>query len=133
MCDHEKILDRVRAAVAETLSIELDEAQADQRFFADLGAESIDWLDLTFRIDRDFGARLPGLGNFEGIATDAEGRYLPNGITALREFMPGSLLDRWVDQTALPTAKELAEEITVSDIAGMVEMALRGQKAIPSQ
>ena len=30
-------------------------------------------------------------------------------------------------------AKELAEEITVSDIAGMVEMALRGQKAIPSQ
>jgi acyl carrier protein len=127
----EKILSRVRVAVAETLSIEVEEAQPDQRFFGDLDAESIDWLDLTFRIERDLKARLPGLGSFEGIATDADGRFTPEGMTAVRGFMPRSLVERW-DDAAPPTAKELAEEITVGDIAGMVELALESKRLLPS-
>jgi len=112
------------------LSIEPDDAEPAQRFFTDLGAESIDWLDLSFRVERDLGVRLPGLGSFEGIATDAEGRFTPSGLEALGEFMPRALLDRLSARIARPTAKELAEEITVDDIAGMVEVALGSKRAI---
>ena len=44
-----------------------------QRFFADLGAESIDWLDLTFRLERQFAVRIPGISSFAGVETDADG------------------------------------------------------------
>jgi acyl carrier protein len=128
MPDYDTILARVRVAVAETLSIEPEEAEPAQRFFADLGAESIDWLDLSFRIERDWKVRLPGLGSFDGIATDAEGRFVSSGMDALHEFMPPSLLDRLSSRESLPTAKELAEEITVSDIAGMVVLALESKQ-----
>src|SRR6202012_1565731 len=75
MSDHDEILDRVRSAVAETLSIELDEPKLNQRFLADVGGESVDWRDLLFRVERDWHVRLPGLENFEGVAADAEGRF----------------------------------------------------------
>lgn len=128
MHDYDTILERLRVAVAETLSIEPEEAEPAQRFFADLGAESIDWLDLSFRVERDWKVRLPGLGSFDGIATDAEGRFVSSGMDVLREFMPASLLDRLGSRESLPTAKELAEEITIADIAGMVVLALQAKQ-----
>jgi acyl carrier protein len=132
MPDFDGILERVRVAVAETLSIEPEAAAPNQRFFADLGAESIDWLDLSFRIERDYKVRLPGLGSFDGIATDGEGRFTSSGMEDLCELMPGSLLNRLSGRVAPPTAKELADEITVADIAGMVVLALESKQGAHS-
>jgi acyl carrier protein len=124
MRDLPEILGGVQAAVAKTLCLDLDEVQTGQRFFPDLGAESIDWLELSFLLEKKYGKRLPGLGNYAGIETDAEGRLTPGGIAAMRAFMPASLLDRIQSRDPLPTSKELVEEITVTDIAYMVQMAV---------
>jgi acyl carrier protein len=127
MPDFQEILGGVQTAVAKTLCLDLDEVQLGQRFFPDLGAESIDWLELSFLLEKAYGTRLPGLGNFAGIETDAEGRLTGRGIAAMRAFMPAGLLDRFKDRDLLPTSKELVEAITVLDIAHMVQMALESK------
>ncbi len=132
MSDHAEILKRVQEAVAETLGIDPDDAQPDQRFFADLGAESIDWLDLTFRLEKQFAVRIPGIGSFSGVETDADGRFTAAGLTDLRSCVPACLLDRIQDRVPRPTGAELAEEITVADLAGMVQLAADLKKAVPS-
>jgi hypothetical protein len=68
MRDFPEIMGGVQAAVAKTLCLDLDEVQPVQRFFTDLGAESIDWLELSFLLEK-YGKRLPGLGNYAGIET----------------------------------------------------------------
>jgi acyl carrier protein len=130
--DRAEILSHVQEAVAETLGIDATEAQPDQRLFADLGAESIDWLDLTFRLERQFAVRIPGIGNFSGVATDAEGRFTAAGLADLRAFMPAPLLNRIEEQVPLPTGADLAEEISVDDIVGMVQLAVDSKKGVTS-
>jgi acyl carrier protein len=128
MAEFEEIRERVRIKVAESLDLDLSEVMTTQRFFTDMGAESIEWLDLSFRLDKEFGARIPGVGNFAGGATDAEGHFTAAGLESLRAFLPASLIDRVKERNPLPTPKELAEEITVSDIAGMVVLALEAKQ-----
>ena len=132
MAEFEEILERVRIKVAESLGLDVSEVEPSQRFFTDINGESIEWLDLSFRLDREFGVRIPGVGNFSGGQTDAEGHLTPDGLKALRAFLPATLVGRVDDRNPLPTAKELAEEITVSDIADMVEMAIESKKAVRS-
>lgn len=129
MRDIEELLPRVQQAVADTLCLDLDEVGAGNRFFTDLGGESIDWLELSFRLEKEFAARIPGIGNYAGIETDAEGRFTPRGIAAMRAFMPASLLEPLQTRRPLPTGKEVADEISVIDIAGMLQMALETRSA----
>jgi acyl carrier protein len=129
MPDIQEILGSVQIAVAKTLSVDLDDVTPARRFFTDLGAESIDWLELSFHLEKEFGVRIPGISNYAGIETDTEGRFTLRGIAAMRTFMPASLLDRLQDRRPLPTAKELADEITVTDIANMVQMAIELKSA----
>jgi acyl carrier protein len=129
VAEYEEILERVRVRVAETLGVDAAEVTPTQRFFTDLNGESIEWLDLSFRLDKEFGARIPGVGNFANGQTDAESHFTASGLEALRAFLPASLLDRAQDRGLLPTPKELAEQITVSDIAGMVVLALEAKQA----
>jgi acyl carrier protein len=122
---------RVIPAVAEALAIDVEEVQSSQTFFVDLQGDSLAWLDLSFRLDKEFRVRIPGLAAWQSVATDAEGRITAEGLTGLRALMPASLIDRIQDVLPAPTFKELAEQITVDDIAGMVEMAIES-KAVRS-
>jgi acyl carrier protein len=132
MSDQPETLSRVKAAIVESLSMEPEEVEPRQRFFTDLGGESMEWLDLSFRLDKEFGVRIPGIGSFASAETDAEGRLTTEGIATLRTFLPSSLVDRVQDQRPHPTPKELADEITVEDIAGIVRMAVNAKGALPT-
>ncbi len=50
--------DRTRKVVAECLCLELDEVQPESRLVEDLGAESIDFLDVLFNLEKEFDLRL---------------------------------------------------------------------------
>ncbi len=52
------ILDTVRTAVAEAMFVDKDEVQPDTKLFVDLGAESIDLLDILFRVERQTGIKV---------------------------------------------------------------------------
>ncbi len=91
------------------------------------GGESLELLDLQFRLDKRFGVRLAGIGNFAGAETDAEGRFTPAGMESLQKSVPASLLDRFRNRPA-PTVRDVLDAMTVEDIANMVRLALAAKQ-----
>lgn len=56
--DRKVILPKVRDILVEALSLRPEEVTAEARIVENLGAESIDLLDLRFRIEKAFGFRI---------------------------------------------------------------------------
>ena len=54
----DKIFAIVRDIIVEALRIDPSKVEPDARFFIDLGAESIDVLDIRFRIEAAFGFKI---------------------------------------------------------------------------
>ncbi len=52
---HDDIFAKVRTLLVDALSVDDDEVTPNARLQADLGAESIDMLDIVFRLEREFG------------------------------------------------------------------------------
>ena len=56
--DRAQIFDRVREILTEALAVAPVEVRPEARLIEDLGAESIDLLDLRFRVEKVFGFRI---------------------------------------------------------------------------
>lgn len=72
---------KVHAAFAEALGLELDEVSFDSRIISDLDAESLDFLDVAFRLERGFDIKIPR-GGIEQAARDGVGEeaYEVDGV-----------------------------------------------------
>ncbi|HEY3448903.1 MAG TPA: phosphopantetheine-binding protein [Myxococcales bacterium] len=87
--------DVVRGIVAESLSRPLEEVKPESNLMADLGAESLDFLDIVFRIERAFEIQITR-GEMERAARGdmTEEDFAPGGVISemglqrLRELMP---------------------------------------------
>src|ERR671924_567730 len=85
---------RVAEVLVEALNVEEDEIRPAATLQGDLGAESIDFLDIVFRLEREFGIKIPRVELFpESIFQgDPEfvqnGRVTEKGMTELRARMP---------------------------------------------
>lgn len=85
----------VREIVAESLSRPLEQVQLDSNLMSDLGAESLDFLDIVFRIERAFEIQITR-GEMERAARGdlSEEEFAPGGVISerglarLRELMP---------------------------------------------
>lgn len=86
----------VREAVSEALALDLDEVTSDDTLTEDLGAESIDLLDVLFRIERSTGVKIHAADLAEhiqgGIPDDEfsdDGDIVsPVGLAHLASIMP---------------------------------------------
>jgi len=93
--DANSILEKVQAIIADALYVEKDEVVREASLMKDLGAESIDFLDIVFRLEKEFGIKLPK-GDAErrarGNLTDDEfainGLLQEKGLACLRAAMP---------------------------------------------
>ena len=59
MASHEDVLRKVSSTLVEALNIDEDEIKPASTLAGDLGAESIDFLDIEFRLEREFGIKIP--------------------------------------------------------------------------
>ncbi|MFO0849403.1 MAG: acyl carrier protein [Gemmataceae bacterium] len=90
----DEIFSRVRTQLVDALSVDDDEVTPQARLQADLNAESIDFLDIVFRLEREFGIKIDRNELFpESIFQgDPEfvqnGQVTPKGLAELREKMP---------------------------------------------
>jgi acyl carrier protein len=50
---------KVREIIADVLVIDEDDVSLNSRLIADLGAESIDFLDLVFQLEKEFSIKIP--------------------------------------------------------------------------
>ena len=93
MASREEILDKVRLTLVDALGVDDDEITEAAKLVDDLGAESIDFLDIVFRLEKNFALKIPRGELFpENLAADAslvaDGKVTAEGIAQLRSTMP---------------------------------------------
>src|SRR5262245_32787959 len=94
MLANEEIQERVTRVLAEALSADEDDITPEATLQGDLGAESIDFLDIVFRLEREFGIKIPRGELFpESIFQGdpefvQDGRVTDKGLAELRAKMP---------------------------------------------
>ena len=89
----EEVFEKVRDVLVEALGVDDDEVTREAKLSADLGAESIDFLDITFQLEKSFSIKIPRgdlvpdnvLNNPEFVQ---EGKLTDAGLTELKSRMP---------------------------------------------
>jgi acyl carrier protein len=128
MPTRDEILDKVRETLVDALGVDDDEVTPSARLVADLGAESIDFLDIVFRLEKNFGTKIPRGELFPENFAAADSSYVENGkVTAkgleeLRARMPhADNIDGFAKD---PKVENLQELFTVSMIVNFLEKKL---------
>ena len=103
MLDEKEIFEKVRESIVEALGVDEEEVQPSTSLFEDLGAESLDLLDIVFRLEKIFGIKIPRGGiqqdllAAEGIKEEdvlIDGALTALGAQKLGERMPEIDKDR---------------------------------------
>ena len=87
----EEIYEKVSGTLVEALNVDQDEVTPQATLQGDLGAESIDFLDIVFRLEREFGIKIPRGELFpESIFQGdpdmvQDGKLTPKGLTELKD------------------------------------------------
>ncbi len=124
MADND-IYTAVQEAVAEALGLDEDEVTPDATLLDDLGAESIDLLDILFRLERSVGVKIQAadLADYVqgGIPDDEFGDeneiITPKGMEQLKKVMP-QLADADLDGKL--EADQVMSHFTVQNLVDMV-------------
>jgi acyl carrier protein len=94
MAASDEIRARLTIVLVQALGVEEDDITPSATLLGDLGAESIDFLDIVFRLEREFGIKIPR-GElfieplFQGdVDYVQDGRVTDEGLSALRSQMP---------------------------------------------
>ena len=94
MPTQEEIYSKVSATLVEALNVDEEDIKPDATLQGDLGAESIDFLDIVFRLEREFGIKIPRgelfpESIFQGDPEFVQnGRVTQKGLEELRAKMP---------------------------------------------
>lgn len=128
--DRTRIQETVVGIVADALDRKAGEVRPDSSLVDDLGAESIDFLDIVFRLEGAFDLKIPEEEIWRGSAdlASAGPEEMAAGLARLRERMPGFRWDRF---PANPGKRDLARLITVTTIVDYLERRLGGTPAEP--
>lgn len=85
---------KVREIIADVLVIDEDEISLDSRLISDLGAESIDFLDLVFQLEKEFKIKIPrgqleknARGDLAEDEFEKGGTLTPAGLNALKNYL----------------------------------------------
>ncbi|HEX2971985.1 MAG TPA: acyl carrier protein [Tepidisphaeraceae bacterium] len=89
----DEIYQKVQGVLVDALGVDEEEVKPTATLRGDLGAESIDFLDIAFRLEKAFGIKIPRGEMFpEDIFTNAAyvkaGRITPEGMQELKKRMP---------------------------------------------
>lgn len=84
----EQVLDQLIIVVADCLALDINEVTPESTFFEDLGGESLDLIEIPFRMQRQMGLR-GKLHDVRGLLEyDKEGRVSPATIERLEAEIP---------------------------------------------
>jgi len=126
MPSQEEIFAKVQEALVDALGVDDDEVTPEATLTGDLEAESIDFLDIVFRLEKSFDIKIErGELMPEDILTSADyvqdGKVNESGIEKLKERMPFADLSAF---EADPSVKNLGQQLTVADMCKFVEHKL---------
>ncbi len=121
-----EIKDQVREALVEALGVDDDEVIDKAILTKDLGAESIDFLDIIFRLEKAFQIKIPKDDFFpQSILSNRQfvenGKLKPAGLEALQNHYPYLDFDTIRAQV---DSFDMQDLFTVSMIEGYVKQRL---------
>jgi acyl carrier protein len=119
----EEVFDKIRTALVDALGVDEEDVTPQATLVGDLGAESIDFLDIVFRLEKAFSIKIPRGELFpEDILTDGkyvqDGKVTEEGIAELRKRMPFANVDAFAKN---PAVQEFGNLLTVADMCRFVE------------
>ena len=120
----DEIFQQVQEVLVDALGVDDDEVAAEATLMGDLGAESIDFLDIVFRLEKAFGIKIPREELFpaENLMNDSEfvynGKLTEKGLAELRERMPHTDITAFESD---PDINKLGDLFTVNAIVNYVD------------
>jgi acyl carrier protein len=124
----DEIFAKVASTLVDALGVDEDEVTKEATLTGDLGAESIDFLDIVFRLEKNFDIKIPRGDLFpdEKLFSDArfvkDGKMTAEGLTELRSRLPFADIDEFAKN---PSVKELSSLYTVETIVKYIEGKIR--------
>jgi acyl carrier protein len=123
----DEIYKKVQDVLVDALGVDADEVTPDAVIKDDLGAESIDFLDIIFRLEKAFTIKIPrGEMMPENLASDPRwvqgGKVTPEGIAELKQRMPHSDFAEFEKD---PEVDAMSKLFTVDAIVNYVEGKLK--------
>lgn len=132
----ESVYPKVKNIVADVLVIDESDVALNKRLISDLGAESIDFLDLVFQLEREFNIKIPrgqleknARGHLSQSEFEQAGVVTANGMQALRQYfneVPAEYFSATMKVSEIPTL------FTVETFCKLVVHALAEKEAVPA-
>ena len=119
MSTTEEIFGKVQQTLVDALGLDDDEVTPEATLIGDLGAESIDFLDIVFRLEKSFDVKIPRSELFPESLASADSSFIqdgvvtPEGIAELRVTMPHANVDKLA---ADPKVENIQDLFTVEMI-----------------
>ncbi len=122
----DEVFAKVRDVLSDALGVDQEEVSLEATLQGDLGAESIDFLDIVFRLEKAFSIKIPKgelfpdemLNNPEYVEGD---RITPAGLEKLKQALPHADLTKL---EAKPFVSKMPDLFTVRTIINYVESKL---------
>ena len=122
----EDIFEKVQASLEDALGVDDDEVTPEATLVGDLGAESIDFLDIVFKLEKAFDIQIPREElSAEDILTNSQfvqdGAVTAAGMDELKKRMP------WADLSSFesdPKVQNFGNLLSVGDLCRYVATKL---------
>ena len=125
--NRDEIFQEVQEVLVDALGVDDDEVKTEATLMGDLGAESIDFLDIVFRLEKAFGIKIPREELFpaESLMNNPDlvnnGKLTETGLAELRDKMPHTDLTVFEND---PDINKLGDLFTVGAIVNYVDTKL---------
>ena len=93
IANQNEVYEKIKSCLVDALGVDEEEIKPEAKIMDDLGAESIDFLDIVFRLEKAFGIKIPRGGLFPDniLSNNAfvkDGKVTAQGLEELRKRMP---------------------------------------------
>ena len=125
--ERSEIFDKIQEILVDALAVDDDEVTNEATLIGDLGAESIDILDISFKLEQEFGFKIAQGELFpEGITQDPDyvqdGKVTDKGLELLKLRVPHF---NFADLEADPSVENVSKIFTVDALVTFCEQKLQ--------
>ena len=119
-----EIFEEVKEELIDALGLDDDEVTEEATLMGDLGAESIDFLDIVFRLEKAFEIKIPREELFpaETVMSNPEfvdgGKLTEKGLAEVKKLMPHTDLSSFEDD---PAVNKIPDLFTVGSIVNFID------------
>lgn len=120
----DEIYSKVRETLVDALGVDEDECTQEATLVGDLGAESIDFLDIVFRLEKNFNIKIPRGELFPENLASADAGFMKDGMVTqagldeLRKRMPHADIDKLAKD---PKVENIQDLFTVNMIVKFLQ------------